>query len=86
MNATQRGRISDSYYHSNMSKRDLTDTIARLKGEVSDLSEKVKDMEGEAYGLRCTIGDMSNEIARLEEENAALSELVRSARRKEEDE
>lgn len=58
MNGTQRARISDSFYASTMTKRDLCNKIAWLMSDIEDL-------KGEAYGLRCTIGSMEMEISEL---------------------
>lgn len=73
---TRRGRRSDDLYFGTIGRRDLCDMIARLE-------DKLNDVEDEMYGLRCTIGSMEKDAEKLEEINAALTELCQVMRKRE---
>jgi hypothetical protein len=72
MTPTEMARRSDSLYMDtkNMHRRQLCDMVAHRETDIEDLRD-------EAYGLRCDIGRLENENARL---RSCLSDDAENAR------
>lgn len=45
MNATERARRSDAYYHENSTRRAFCDRIAMLESELDDARRRIKELE-----------------------------------------